>query len=214
MKANKMIVIPTELNTGTNEGYKKSEQAEYAAALLLASKLDLDVNTLDITKGFFPDYDFLIEDLQKKEITFEVKYTSKRDILIEYARGDGTTPSGIQVNKSDYTVLINHQSANSNGTWIDVGKIRLYETSSLLAWTMKAKDDSRYDTKKYPRSNTGPGSANVIFRPKQYENELPHLWIGDVKCDTNPIAYHMDKLLLSSSADYMEQTLLKLDWNF
>ncbi len=44
-----MIVIPTELNTGTNEGYKKSEQAEHAAALLLASKLYFDVDTLNIT---------------------------------------------------------------------------------------------------------------------------------------------------------------------
>ncbi len=209
-----MIVIPTELNTGTNEGYKKSEQAEHAAALLLASKLDLDVNTLDITKGFFPDYDFLIEDLQKKEITFEVKYTSKRDILIEYARGDGTTPSGIQVNKSDYTMLINHQSANSNSKWIDVGKIRLYKTSMLLDWTMNAVNDKRYWKKIYKRSSTGPGSANVLLKPKQHEAELPHLWVGDVKCDDKPITYHMDKLITSSSADYVEQTLLKLDWNF
>lgn len=210
-----MIVIPTELNTGTNEGYKKSEQAEHAAALLLASKLDLDEDTLNVSTGNVPGYDFLIENLHKKKIKFEVKYTSKKsNILIEYARGDETTPSGIQVNKSDYTVLINRQSAKSNGKWIDVGKIRLYETSKLLAWTLKAKDDASYDKKIYERSSTGPGSANVVFKPKEYENELPHLWIGDVKCDDKPIAYHMDKLLLSSSADYMEQMLLKLDWDF
>jgi len=209
-----MIVIPTELNTGTNEGYKKSEEAEYAAALLLASKLNLDVDTLHITKGFFPDYDFLIEGLQKKEITFEVKYTSNRDIFIEYARGDNVTPSGIQVNKSDYTALINRQSTKPNGKWVDIGKIRLYKTSMLLDWTMNAVNDKRHWKKIYKRSSTGPGSANVLLKPKQHEKELPHLWIGDIKCDDNPIAYHMDKLLLSSSADYMEQTLLKLDWNF
>jgi len=209
-----MIVIPTELNTGTDEGYKKSEQAEYAAALLLASKLNLDVDTLDITTGYAPGYDFLIEGLQKKEIKFEVKYTGNRDIFIEYARGDNVTPSGIQTNKSDYTILINRQSIKPNGKWVDIGKIRLYETSMLLDWTMKAVNDKRYWKKIYPRSNTGPGSANVLLKPKKHENELPHLWIGDVKCDDNPIAYHMDKLLSSSSADYMEQTLLKLDWNF
>ena len=209
-----MIVIPTELNTGTDEGYKKSEEAEHAAALLLASKLDLDVNTLDITTGYAPGYDFLIEGLQKKEIKFEVKYTSNRDIFIEYARGDNVTPSGIQVNKSDYTILINRQSIKPNGKWVNIGKIRLYETASLLDWTMKAVNDKSYWKKIYPRSNTGPGSANVLLKPKKHESELPHLWIGDVKCDDNPIAYHMDKLLLSSSADYVEQTLLKLDWNF
>jgi len=210
-----MIVVPTELNTGTNEGYKKSEQAEHAAALLLAPKLDLDVNTVEVSTGYAPGYDFLIENLHKKEIKFEVKYTSKKGaILIEYARGDEITPSGIQTNRSDYTVLINRQGAKLNGAWIDIRKIRLYKTSMLLDWTMKAVNDKRYWKKIYTRSNTGPGSANILLRPKQYENELPHLWIGDVKCDDNPIAYHMDKLITSSSADYMEQTLLKLDWNF
>lgn len=207
-----MIVIPTELNTGTNEGYKKSEKAEHAAALLLASKLDLDVNTLDITTGNAPGYDFLIEDLQKKEIKFEVKYTSKRDVLIEYARADENIKSGIQVNKSDYTILINRQSTKPNGKWVDIGKIRLYETSMLLDWTMNAVNDKRYRKKIYPRSNTGPGSANILLRPKQYENELPHLWIGDVKCDDNPIAYHMDRFIKSNLR--IDQDILILDWNF
>lgn len=209
-----MIVIPTELNSGTNKGYKKSEEAEHAAALLLALKLNLNVNTLRITKGFFPDYDVLIKNIRGKEITFEIKYTSKRNVLVEYARSDNITPSGIQVNKSDFTALINHQQAKPNGTWIDVGKIRLYKTSDLLVWTMNAVNDSCYEKKFYKKSKTGPGSSNVIFKPKEYEKKLPHLWIGDVICDLNPVSYHMDKLIISNSEDYIEQTLLKFGWDF
>ncbi len=207
-----MIVIPTQLNTGTNKGYNKSQQAEHAAALLLASKLDLDVNTLNISTGYAPGYDFLIEGSQQKQITFEVKYTGKKgSILVEYARADESILSGIQVNKSNYTIFINRQSSRPNGIWIDIGKMRLYKTSLLLDWTMNAVDDDNYDKISYPKSSIGPGSSNVILNPKEHENELPHLWIGDVKCD-DPVAYHMDRFIKTNLN--VERDKLILDWNF
>ncbi len=129
--------------------------------------------------------------------------------MIEYARGDEITPSGIQVNKSNYTAFVNRQGSRPNGIWIDIGKIRLYKTSLLLDWTMNAVDDNRYEKKIY---ETGLGSSNVILNPKEHENELPHLWIGDVRCDDNPIAYHMDRFIKSNLR--MEQDILTLDWNF
>ena len=206
------IVIPTKLNTGSNK-YKESERAERLAILLLSQNLDLNTETLDITEGFTPEYDLTIENFFNKEITFEVKYTGRnKTILIEYARADENIKSGIQVNESDYTLIISRQTIKEYGKWVYIGKNRLFKTSQLLDWTMKAKDDDNYDKKFYEKSSDGPGSSNVILNPKDHEKELPHLWVGDVRCDDNPISYHMDRFIKSNLN--IEQDKLKLDWNF
>lgn len=205
-------VCPKELNRGTNQSYQRSEEAEGFVAKLLTDVLSLDYDTLHITRGKNSDFDLTLNDYSGTEFSFEVKFTSGDDVWIEYAYADGRQ-SGILISKSKFYVIVNHQQARIDERWIDVGKIRVYDTKELRKWVLRSLADGKHEIKPYKEAVGSPGSLNVKLKPKMHEGEIPHIWIGDVECqirNRNDVYYNLENLM-SYIKDTIDFQIMRTD---
>lgn len=216
------IVFLEDLNRGTSTSYQNSEQAEQIVADLVAGILRL--KNIDITKGFNADYDFSAENkFTGKKYTFEVKFTRTIIVPVEYCRGDGVTPSGIQTNKSDYTIFISQHNAKNKETnkYEEVGKLRMFKTEELRDYIMKnypnAADGFEHgQITKYTKRKRNPGSHNlrIDFKKVQESGELDHLWLGDVEMIEKPkFGYDMGSFKHHFSRMFSDK-MAELEWKF
>ncbi len=126
-------------------------------------------------QGYNPGYDGWIG-----EKTFEVKFQSSAEMIIEYARYDGT-PSGISLSTADYWLLVNRSSIKAK----PAGKVRCLPTATLRDYV----DQSiiMNNVRVYEPSASGPGSRNVTLDPWKLGDDG---WMFDV-----PAILEFDKVI-------------------
>ena len=152
-----MIVETQKLNTGTQEGYNYSEQAEAALGELVFGQ------GCEVTTGIDSRYDLLTPNNKK----IEIKFTNAKTIFIETSYADGT-PSGLAVSEADYYLIVQKGFYQNQ----DIGKIKLISTDALR--------NVRYSCQltSYPPSYNSPGSCG--FRLGQELGQKDG-WLGSIR---------------------------------
>jgi len=117
-----MIVDVYELNNLTY-GFNYNDKVEAIIQNIVADILELPKGTL--TKGYSPNYDFIIGNSK-----YELKISSKKNFVCEFAKNDGT-PSGISLTESDYYIVISPGWTKLYG---EAFKLRIIPTKYLLEY--------------------------------------------------------------------------------
>jgi len=114
----------------------KSGHGDIADLAIMSSICSLfELRPTEVTKGFYPGYDFVIENTK-----IELKTSSKGlDGLIEIARADGRA-SGLSVTEADVYAFLNPAG---NGK----AKLRLIHTFELKRYIEKYSGDDVIETK-------------------------------------------------------------------
>ena len=154
-----MIVDVTKLNSGLQEGYDYSEDAEYALCSLVYG----EENIKKITNGYNADYDVLLTNGKK----VEVKFTNSHNLFIEESYYNDT-PSGLSITEADVYLIV-QKGTYRNGQ--EMGKIKEIPVQTLKNVKHLCRIES-YEPYKY-----STGSKGFILDKELGQNDG---WIGNI----------------------------------
>lgn len=163
------IVEVKKLWMGENK-FEYSKRAEKIALSFMCKKLDINPVNIILTEGYKPEYDARILDA-----TYEVKFTSKRMLNVEYADGRNY-PKGVFESTADYYLYISPGFSRVGETYERVGKVRLFKRSDIIKSTLDYIVMYR-GGKIFAASTFGPECKVAVLDPKK----VRHQWLGDIK---------------------------------
>lgn len=129
------------------------------------------------TSGFNPDYDRTINNT-----TVEIKISKNENMFIEIGKADGEE-SGITISKADVHMYINPGATKINGKWVDLMKVRLFNTQDLRNWTAHMAKSRENELVVFKPSKLGKGSAGFFLNVKK--EKVADLFVMGFEYHTN-----------------------------
>lgn len=162
-----------------------SKYAEKLALSYMCERMKISPTHIILTEGKVPTHDATIDDIQ-----YEVKFSSKKLMHIEYANLENY-PTGLFISTAKFYLTVSPGYSRNKKTreYELVGKVRLYERANLVQYALQCIEQQT-GVGFYRPNEHGAGANYVILD----SSCVKHQWIGDIKMEVinNRTSYYFD----------------------